>query len=157
MLFAVGWLAGDRPRTQFAYSAFAFGLWDIFYYLFLIPLTGWPRSLLDWDILFLLPVPWWGPVIAPIAISILMIAGGLLVIWIGDRAHPACLNAGLPLERCVRRRDDVLCLHGRWPGRFRPRPGSRPAIVAGNISLEHLSAWMAVDGFAGCGHGRAGG
>ncbi len=98
MLFAVGWLAGDRPRTRFAYSAFAFGLWDIFYYLFLIPLTGWPRSLLDWDILFLLPVPWWGPVIAPIAISILMIAGGLLVIWIGDRAHPACLNAGFLLS-----------------------------------------------------------
>jgi hypothetical protein len=95
MLFAVGWLAGDRPRTRFAYSAVAFGLWDIFYYLFLIPLTGWPNSLLDWDILFLLPVPWWGPVIAPVAISILMIAGGLLVIWIGGRARPACLNAGL--------------------------------------------------------------
>jgi hypothetical protein len=95
MLVAVGWLAGDRSRTRFAYSAFAFGLWDIFYYLFLIPLTGWPKALLAWDILFLIPVPWWGPVIAPVAISILMIAGGLLVIWIGGRARPACLNAGL--------------------------------------------------------------
>jgi hypothetical protein len=92
MLFAVGWLAGDRARTRLAYSAFAFGLWDIFYYLFLIPLTGWPKSFLDWDILFLLPVPWWGPVIAPIAISFLMITGGVLVVLINGRAHPACLN-----------------------------------------------------------------
>ncbi len=29
-------------------------------------LTSWPRSLLDWDILFLVPLPWWGPVLAPI-------------------------------------------------------------------------------------------
>jgi hypothetical protein len=92
MLLAVGWLAGDRPRTRLAYSAFAFGLWDIFYYLFLIPLTGWPKSLLNWDILFLLPVPWWGPVIAPIAISFLVITGGMLVILIDRRARPACLN-----------------------------------------------------------------
>jgi hypothetical protein len=92
MLLAVGWLAGARPRTRFAYSAFAFGMWDIFYYLFLIPLTGWPQSLLNWDILFLLPVPWWGPVIAPIAISFLMITGGMLVILIDGRARPACLN-----------------------------------------------------------------
>jgi len=92
MLLAVGGLAGDRPRTRLAYSAFAFGLWDIFYYLFLILLTGWPKSLLNWDILFLIPVPWWGPVIAPIAISILMIAGGMLVILIDPRARPACLS-----------------------------------------------------------------
>lgn len=91
MLLAVGWLAGDRPRTRIAYSAFAFGLWDLFYYLFLIPLTGWPKSLLNWDILFLLPVPWWGPVIAPIAISFLMAAGGMLAILIDPWARPACL------------------------------------------------------------------
>jgi hypothetical protein len=97
MLFAVGCLAGDRARMRFAFSAFAFGLWDVFYYLFLIPLSGWPRSLLDWDILFLLPVPWWGPVIAPIAIAFLMIAGGILAIWIGRRARPACWNAGFLL------------------------------------------------------------
>jgi hypothetical protein len=92
MLLAVGGLAGDRARTRFAFSAFAFGVWDIFYYVFLIPLTGWPKSLMSWDILFLLPVPWWGPVIAPIAISLLMVAGGMLVIWIDERARPACLN-----------------------------------------------------------------
>ena len=28
--------------------------------------AGWPETVLDWDILFLLPLPWWGPVIAPV-------------------------------------------------------------------------------------------
>ena len=41
---------------------------------------GWPNSLLSWDILFLLPLPWWGPVLAPVAISLLLIGGSLLVI-----------------------------------------------------------------------------
>jgi hypothetical protein len=79
MLLAVGWLAGERVRTRLACSAFAFGVWDIFYYVFLIPLTGWPHSLLDWDILFLVPVPWWGPVIAPVSIAALLAAGGAAV------------------------------------------------------------------------------
>ena len=39
----------------------------------------WPSSLLDWDILFLLPLPWWGPVLAPILIAVLLILGGLMI------------------------------------------------------------------------------
>jgi hypothetical protein len=88
MLLAAGWLAGANPRTRLAYGAFAFGVWDIFYYVFLIPLTGWPTSLLDWDILFLIPLPWWGPVIAPVFISLMMIAGGVLTIRIDRRNRP---------------------------------------------------------------------
>jgi len=93
MLLAAGWMAGERGRTRLAYGAFAFGAWDLFYYLFLIPLTGWPKSLLDWDILFLLPVPWWGPVIAPVAVSLLMIFGGVLAILLDRREQPACLRS----------------------------------------------------------------
>ena len=78
MLAAVGALAGRRLRVRLAYAAGAFGIWDIFYYLWLKIMYGWPTSLLDWDILFLLPLPWWGPVAAPIAIAILMIVWGML-------------------------------------------------------------------------------
>ena len=79
MLGAVAWLAGREHRTRLGYFLVAFGVWDAFYYAFLVPMTGWPRSLLDWDVLFLIPLPWWGPVLAPLSIAALMIAGGTLV------------------------------------------------------------------------------
>jgi hypothetical protein len=77
MLAAVGILAGRNRVSRLGYALLAFGVWDIGYYLFLRPMTGWPRSLWDWDILFLLPLPWWGPVLAPILIALLMILWGL--------------------------------------------------------------------------------
>ena len=79
MLAAVGGLAGRTVRTRLAYTAIAFGVWDIFYYLWLKVMCDWPTSLFDWDVLFLLPLPWWGPVIAPACIALLMIVGGTLV------------------------------------------------------------------------------
>jgi hypothetical protein len=78
MLLTVGILAGRNWRSRLGYSAIAFGVWDIFYYVFLKKLCGWPHSLLDWDILFLLPLPWWGPVLAPVLIATLMIVWGTL-------------------------------------------------------------------------------
>ena len=78
MLLTVGMLAGRNWRARLGYSAIAFGVWDIFYYVFLKVMCGWPKSLFDWDILFLLPLPWWGPVIAPVSIALLMILWGTL-------------------------------------------------------------------------------
>jgi len=83
MLFAVGWLAGRTWRARFGYAAIAFGVWDIFYYVFLKIICGWPHSWLDWDVLFLLPLPWWGPVLAPILIALLLIAWGTLASQFG--------------------------------------------------------------------------
>ena len=79
MLLAVGWMAGRTQRSRLGYAMLAFGLWDILYYVFLILMSGWPRSLLDWDILFLLPLPWWGPVLAPVLIAALMVILGVLI------------------------------------------------------------------------------
>jgi hypothetical protein len=79
MLAMTGMLAGRTWRARLGYAAVAFGVWDILYYVFLRIVTGWPGSLFDWDILFLLPLPWWGPVLAPVCIAFLMIAWGTLV------------------------------------------------------------------------------
>jgi hypothetical protein len=78
MIATLGTLAGTTWRRRVAYAALAFGIWDIFYYVFLRIMSGWPKTLLDWDILFLLPLPWWGPVIAPVSIALLMILWGTL-------------------------------------------------------------------------------
>lgn len=78
MLAVVGWLAGGTVRARLAYAAIGFGIWDIFYYVGLKIMCGWPTSIFDWDVLFLLPLPWWGPVIAPVSIALLMIASGTL-------------------------------------------------------------------------------
>jgi hypothetical protein len=79
MLLTIGALAGRTWRTRLGYTAIAFGVWDILYYVFLRVICGWPKSLLDWDVLFLLPLPWWGPVLAPVCIALLLIAWGTLV------------------------------------------------------------------------------
>lgn len=88
MLLMVGILAGRNWRSRLGYAAIAFGIWDIFYYVFLKVMCGWPHSLLDWDILFLLPLPWWGPVLAPVSIAALMILWGTVVSsWPIERAR----------------------------------------------------------------------
>lgn len=79
MLLTVGALAGRTWHTRLGYTAIAFGVWDISYYVFLKIISDWPTSLFDWDILFLLPLPWWGPVLAPVCIAVLMIVWGTLV------------------------------------------------------------------------------
>jgi hypothetical protein len=52
----------------------AFAVWDVFYYVWLRVAIGWPSGLSDWDILFLIPLPWVGPVW-----SVLLICVGMLV------------------------------------------------------------------------------
>ncbi len=73
MLAGIGILTGNSSSQRFAFFLLTFAIWDIFYYIFLYALLGWPSSLLTWDILFLVPIPWVGPVISPIMVSIIMI------------------------------------------------------------------------------------
>ncbi|MBI5817555.1 MAG: hypothetical protein HZA88_01060 [Verrucomicrobia bacterium] len=70
MLAAVAWLTGINWRSRLACFFFAFGIWDILYYVGLRWWTGWPGALLTWDCLFLIPKPWYGPVLAPVLISV---------------------------------------------------------------------------------------
>jgi hypothetical protein len=81
MLLSAAALAGKKIWERFAYFLFCFGVWDIFYYVWLKVLINWPLTIFDWDILFLMPMPWIGPVIAPVTISMLMIFFGLFIIY----------------------------------------------------------------------------
>lgn len=88
MLATVGYLAGQTWRSRIAYSLTAFGVWDIGYYVWLVPLTGWPHSVFQWDILFLIPLPWWGPVWSPASIAVVMIVFGTVIATHDSDEHP---------------------------------------------------------------------
>lgn len=74
VLLAFSYAAGKNRLEKLAVFLFTFGIWDIFYYVFLFLMIRWPPSLLSMDILFLIPVPWLAPVIVPISASIIMIS-----------------------------------------------------------------------------------
>jgi len=73
MLFSIAIIAGRKFYERFAYFLLCFGIWDIFYYVWLKVLLNWPESFLTWDILFLIPVIWAGPVLAPVLCALTMI------------------------------------------------------------------------------------
>lgn len=78
MLGSVSWLAGKKVLTRFSVFLFLFGIWDIVYYIALKVFLNWPDSFFEWDILFLIPITWVGPVLAPVICSVLMIFMALL-------------------------------------------------------------------------------
>lgn len=80
MLVSVGILAGKNFNKSFAFFIYAFAVWDISYYIGLKLLLNWPASLLTWDILFLIPVVWVGPVLSPVICSLAMIILSVLIV-----------------------------------------------------------------------------
>jgi len=95
MLVAVGMLAAREWRKRLAYAVIAFGVWDIFYYVFLRIMSRWPTSPTDWDVLFLLPLPWWGPVWAPVCVALLMIVWGTFESQSAESMRPTWLSRTL--------------------------------------------------------------
>jgi len=77
MIGGVAWVAGRESLERLAWAGVVFGIWDIGYYAWLWVLSGWPPSFGTWDLLFLLPLPWTGPVWAPIAVSAALVGFGL--------------------------------------------------------------------------------
>ena len=81
MLVAVGWAAGRTSWQKFCFFMICFGVWDIFFYIWLWVMVQWPESLLTWDLLFFVPLPWVGPVITPVLIALAMAVAGSLIIY----------------------------------------------------------------------------
>jgi uncharacterized membrane protein len=88
MLATIGLIAGSNRREAWAHFMIAFGTWDIFYYLWLKLFIDWPPGLRTWDLLFLIPVPWVAPVLAPVIISVALIACGLTILFFETRRGP---------------------------------------------------------------------
>ena len=87
MLVSIGWVAGRNRFQKFCYFMLAFGIWDIFYYVWLYVMIDWPQSLMTWDLLFYVPLPWVGPVITPVLIAITMVVAGTLIIYYDEKGY----------------------------------------------------------------------
>jgi hypothetical protein len=85
MLIGMGIIAGRTNNERFAFFIFSFAIWDIFYYVFLKIILNWPPSLFTWDILFMVPLAWVGPVLAPVINSLTMILLALVIIYMVEK------------------------------------------------------------------------
>ena len=90
LISAAAWLFGRNLHQRAAFFLTIFAVWDIFYYVWLKALLNWPASIMDWDILFLIPVTWASPVLAPVLISLTLLAFAVIILY------RSC--AGSPLE-----------------------------------------------------------
>jgi hypothetical protein len=87
LIFTSAWLFGHNRQQRVAYFMIIFAVWDIFYYVWLKILLGWPASIMDWDILFLIPVTWASPVLYPILISITLIIFAVVILYFSCRGR----------------------------------------------------------------------
>jgi len=94
LIFTGAWLSGHNCRQRIAYFMIIFAVWDIFYYVWLKVILDWPASIMDWDILFLMPVTWASPVLYPILISITLIVFAVAILYRCSCGRP--IRATLP-------------------------------------------------------------
>ena len=80
MMVSLSVLLSKKFWEGFGYFLIIFGFWDILFYLWLKVMINWPDSLFTFDILFLIPVPWIAPVLAPAIVSLVMIYVGMDII-----------------------------------------------------------------------------
>ncbi|MEW6224963.1 MAG: hypothetical protein AB1627_10055 [Chloroflexota bacterium] len=152
IIAAVGLLVGRTRPERLAWSAVVFGAWDIGYYAWLRVFSGWPPSLGTPDLLFLIPVPWVGPVWSPVAVSTALVAVGLAAAWrlrsdrrlaLGPGHWVAGLGGGL-LVVLSYTLDAGRVLDGGLPGPY-PVPVFAAGMLAALVAAGHALARPAGD------------
>jgi hypothetical protein len=94
LVAVMAWGVSRTVAQWFASFTLCFGVWDLAYYLWLWVLTGWPASLFDWDMLFVVPLPWVAPVLAPLLVAATMTATGVVYLWLEASGRPPRPRAG---------------------------------------------------------------
>jgi hypothetical protein len=138
MLAAVAFI-GRRWLPAFAV---VFGVWDLAFYGWLKVLIAWPESLFTWDLLFLIPVPWTSPVLAPMIVAGSMVGGGIAALVRQPKRTPplaaALLTAGAILVLTAFMWDWRNVVSGSLPGPF---PW---AIFLSGEALAIAGCWIGV-------------
>ncbi|HNS19405.1 MAG TPA: hypothetical protein PKH24_02845 [Sedimentisphaerales bacterium] len=81
LILTAAWLFGRLMQERAAYFLVIFAVWDVFYYVWLKVLLDWPGSIMDWDVLFLIPVVWASAALYPVLVSALMFAFGAAILY----------------------------------------------------------------------------
>ena len=155
MIGTVGVLVGRTWVERLAWSAVVFGAWDIGYYAWLYMFAGWPTSLGTTDLLFLIPVPWVGPVWSPVTVSVALVGVGLLAARSARPERPLVLRgwhwaAGLAGGAIVILSWTIDA--GRLAGEGLPGPYPWPIFAAGML-LALFAAFDVLRGVRGSGAG----
>jgi hypothetical protein len=92
ILVCIGMITGRSFSEGFAWCLYSFAIWDLFYYIFLKLLIDWPESLMTWDILFMIPTTWVGPVITPVIVSLTMILLAMILVYFNRKTEALKIN-----------------------------------------------------------------
>lgn len=147
MLIGFSALAGRSPQERFSCFIMSFGIWDIFYYVWLKVLLNWPATIYDWDILFLIPIPWIGPVIAPVSISLILIVAGVVIAVShhrGRTVRATVVSTGIALAGSATILYSFLLDTGATLHQEFPLPYRYDLLMIGNILLiaSLISAYL---------------
>jgi hypothetical protein len=93
LIVTAAWLFGHDRQQRVAYSLVIFAIWDIFYYVWLKVLLDWPASIMDWDVLFLIPSVWASAVLYPALVALAMFAFGVAILQRAARGKPLSIKA----------------------------------------------------------------
>lgn len=93
MILSIALLSSRGFVSSFTAFVYVFGWWDLFYYVWLKLMIGWPQHWLEWDVLFLIPWPWFGPWTAAALIAVLFMIWGGWVIGTNTRIQFSRVNA----------------------------------------------------------------
>lgn len=141
MLAAVAALAGRTGRERFAWFCYLFGVWDIVYYAGLKAMLGWPATLMTWDVLFLIPLIWTGPVLAPLLVSAGLIAAALVMLYDEGRRVRIHLQ---PIDLLLLVTSLLLQLYAFMANHAAVRAGGRPGTFPWLIFLAGVALGLGV-------------
>jgi multidrug transporter EmrE-like cation transporter len=116
LIVTAAWLFGGNRQERVAYFLLIFAVWDIFYYAWLRVLLEWPASMMDWDVLFLIPRLWASAVLYPVLVSIAMVALAVVILYRSAQKRPLIVRwsdwAGWAVATTIL--IGAFCLGGRF-------------------------------------------
>jgi hypothetical protein len=143
LIFCAAYLSGQNRRQRIANFLVIFAVWDIFYYVWLKVLLGWPASIMDWDVLFLIPLPWAGPVLAPVLVSLMMLVLAAFILYRDFYGRPIAVSVWETLGYSVSGLIIItsLCIAGKYmQSADYAAYFSWPIFIAGLLAACVLSA-----------------